>query len=57
MYEAINLGRQIASSLVRSQANCWDAVEYRVASFPTSPDVRFAFRRPSRPAIDERTID
>lgn len=29
MYEAINLARQIASSLVRSQANCQDVLEYR----------------------------
>ena len=27
MYEAINLARQIVDSLVRSQANCWDALE------------------------------
>jgi len=29
MYEAINLARQIASSPLRSQANCSDTLEYR----------------------------
>ena len=60
MYEAINLTRQIASSLVRSQANCWDAVEYRVQRllFLCETSLKtLLFPRLPRPGIDERTID
>lgn len=58
MYEAINLQRQIASSLVRSQANCWDAVEYRSSSArDVRQDVRSPLSSPRRPSMSVQSIN